>query len=254
MESFVVPFFFHIFVEHMTFNNNPYGNFKMISITGNFLAYTDKKRMFWYLDRNLADRLDDTTYQLNFETKGGNNDRSDFYKIALENKCVVCGTNKELTKHHVVPSQYRKHLPIEYKGRSSYDVVCICNDDHNEYEMEAEKLNEELLERYGLVDYMSKNNYANRCFNALKFHKDKMDDDKIKEMTDFLIEYFDRPLEETLALEKLEKYTSMSKIVMEHVEDIEEFIIMWRKHFLKHTNPQHITKEWIDGVETVFVV
>jgi len=237
----------------MTFNNNPYGNFKMTSITGDFLAYTDEKRMFWYLDRNLANRLDNTTYQLNFETKGGNGERSDFYKISLENKCVVCGTDKELTKHHVVPSQYRKHLPIEYKGRSSYDVVCICNECHNKYELEAENLNKVLLEKYGLVDYIKNSNYAKRCFNALKFHSHRMDEERINEMTNFLVSYFGVPLEETLALDNLE-FMNISEKIMLHIDEIEEFIIMWRKHFLEHAKPEHITQEWVDGVEEVFKV
>jgi hypothetical protein len=237
----------------MTFNNNPYGNFKMLSLTGNFLAYTDEKRMYWYVDRNLANKLDDTTYQLKFETKGGNTSRAEFYTIALENKCVICGTDDELTKHHVVPSQYRKHLPIEYKGRSSYDVVCICNDCHNEYEIQAEELNKEIWAKYGLTNLIKDNNYAKRCFNTLKYYKEWMDDDKILEMTIFLELYYPRPLSETLALDKLE-FVTISEEVMNHVEDIEEFIVMWRKHFLEVANPQHIAQEWIDGIEEVFTV
>jgi hypothetical protein len=209
--------------------------------------------MFWYLDSNLANKLDDTTYQLIFESKGGNYERSDFYKIALENKCVVCGTENELTKHHVVPSQYRKHLPIEYKGRSSYDVVCICNTCHNKYELEAENLNKELLIKYGLDNYIRDNTYCKRCFNALKFHSDRLDEEKINEMSDFLVSHYGRPLEETLALNKIE-FPNISEVVMSHIEDIEEFIIMWRKHFLEYANPQYITQEWVDGVEEVFKV
>ena len=111
-----------------------------------------------------------------------------------------------------------------------------------------------LLEKYGLVYYMRDNNYAHRCFNALKYYKHRMDEDKIVEMTEFLEFYFNRPLEDTLALDKLVKCTSMSSIVMTYIEDVDEFIIMWRKHFLEHAKPQHISQEWIDGVEEVFMV
>jgi hypothetical protein len=239
--------------EKMTFNNNPYGNFKMLSLKGDFLAYTDEKRMYWYVDRNLAKKLDNTTYQLKFETKGGNAERAEFYKLALENKCVVCGTDDELTKHHVVPSQYRKHLPIEYKGRSSYDVVCICNTCHNAYEIQAEELNKEIWAKYGLTDRVKDNNYAKRCFNALKFYRDRLDEDKKEEMISFLELYYVRPFEETLKLDNLE-FITISEEVMNHVEDVEEFIVMWRKHFLEVAKPQHIAQEWIDGVEDVFTI
>ena len=148
----------------MEYNNNPYENCMMLSIDGDFLAYTDLKRMNWYMDRDLADRVDDKTYQLNFVTQGdGNENRADYYKVPLENKCVVCGTDEELTKHHVVPSQYRKHLPVEYKGRNSYDIVIMCDTHHNEYEREAEKLKDELLIKYGLENYKKKSQRVARA-------------------------------------------------------------------------------------------
>jgi len=233
----------------MEFNNTPYGNYEMLSIDGNFLAFTSLKRRKWYMDRGLADIIDEKTYQLNFVTKG-DDERSEFYKVALENICVVCGTDEELTKHHVVPSQYRKLLPIEYKGRNSFDVVSICDTCHNEYEREAEKLKEELLERYGLTNYIKSIYRVRRAYNILKYHSENYDPEFLIEMKVDLREFFNDTIENILAKDNIE-FENVSAKLMNKVDDIDEFVIMWRKHFLDVANPQHIHQKWIDNVETV---
>ena len=48
----------------MEYNNNPYENCEMLSINGDFLAYTDLKRMNWYVDRDLANKIDDKKLEL----------------------------------------------------------------------------------------------------------------------------------------------------------------------------------------------
>jgi 5-methylcytosine-specific restriction endonuclease McrA len=159
----------------MEFNNTPYGNYKMVSTDGGFLAFTDKKRMNWYVSRNLAILIDKTTYQLNFATEGdGNWDKGDYYKLALENKCVVCGDNEELTRHHIVPSQYRKLLSIKYKGRNSYDIVAICNTCHAKYEREADKLKEHILINFGLSTYTKDNARIKKYHHTLKYFRENI--------------------------------------------------------------------------------
>lgn len=235
----------------MEYNNNPYGNFKMISIDGNFLAYTDLKRMNWYLDRDLADKVDDKIYQLNFVTQGGGNEtRAEFYKIPLENKCVVCGTDEELTKHHVVPSQYRKLLPIEYKGRNSFDIVSICDTCHNTYEREAEKLKAELLEYYGLTNYIREIIRIKRVHNILKNHSENYPMNEVDNMRIEIILYMNLPIEDILSIDKLEFENESTKL-MGMVEDIDGFVIMWREHFLEVAEPQHIHQKWVDNIKII---
>lgn len=235
----------------MEFNNKPYENCKMLSVNGDFLAYTDLKRMNWYLDRDLAIKLGDKSFQLNFITQGdGNAERSDYYKVPLENKCVVCGTDEELTKHHVVPSQYRKHLPVEYKGRNSYDVVSICDTCHNNYEREAEKVNAMLLDKYGLTDYVRETIMLRRCFNILKYHGEFYDGGELAEMEVDLEMYYEKPIDEILAMNQLE-FDNVSTILMSKIEDGEAFVIMWREHFLEVAKPQHIHQKWVDNIKNV---
>ena len=233
----------------MDYNNKPYGNYEMKSIDGEFLAYTDLKRMNWYLSRELANKIDDTTYQLNFVTQGqGNSERISFYKVALSNHCVVCGTDDELTRHHVVPSQYRKLLDVKYKGRNSYDIVSICNTCHQEYEREADKLKKSMSIKFGLENYTKINSRINRYHTTLKYYSNNIPEDRKETLIHFLTTSLDDTIENILKIDRYE-FEPETELFMKNITDIESFIIMWRKHFLETAKPQFIAKEWVDNVE-----
>jgi len=235
-------------------NNEPYENMKRLSIDGEFDCYTNIKRMNWFLDRNLAVVIDDDTYQLTFITKGnGNADRSDFYKEPLENICVECGTYDDLTKHHVVPSQYRKLLPIEYKSRSSFDIVIMCDTCHNKYELEADKLTKHLIVKNKIVDRSATGGKVKRFRSVLRNHSDKLPEHRMTQITNFLIDELNDSIENIMS----DKYDSLTfpttaELIMEKVINYEDFIITWREHFLEHVDPQHISQVWIDDIYTSF--
>lgn len=240
-------------INILKFNNTPYGNYEMLSKDGNFLAYTNLKRMDWYLSRDLAHKVTEHKYQLNFESKDGNSsrDRSDYYKIRLENKCVVCGTNEELTKHHVVPSQYRRLLPDKYKSRGSFDVLSICHSHHRAYELEATKFNLVLLAKYGLEDYDRTNQRIMRSHSTLKFFSDVMPEKKRLEYIEFLTETLNDSIENILKIESFE-FPSSAQMVMDKVDNVENFIVMWREHFVETAEPEHLYQEWLDNMFTQF--
>tara|TARA_R110000796_G_scaffold88978_2_gene192368 strand:+ start:13106 stop:13819 length:714 start_codon:yes stop_codon:yes gene_type:complete len=234
------------------FNNEPYGNFEMLSKDGDFLCYTTEKKMNWYLTRSLAKQLNDKKYQLNFITKGdGNNVRGEYYKIPLENKCVVCGSTDELTKHHVVPSQYRKKLPERFKSKSSFDVLCVCDTCHNKYEKHADDLKLQLLVDYGLLDYAKANQRAIRCHNVLKRHYAVVPEERLANMTEFLEDYLQDSIENIIAIERLD-FISVTDKLMNGITDHEAFILMWREHFIEKTKPQHLHESWLEGMATIF--
>lgn len=236
----------------MKYNNEPYGHHKMLSIDGNFLAITNKKRMNWYLTRGLAIMVNDNDYQLTFVANcNDNTERAEFFKVGLENKCVVCGTEKDLTRHHVVPTQYRTYLPLNYKSKNSYDVVCVCNKCHNNYEREADKLNDELIKKAGLSKYTKKNIHSVKAFNKLKYHSKWLETAHKFELTQWLEYELDDTIENILKKDELE-FPKLSELIINEVDDYKDFVIMWRKHFLEITKPKFITQEWLDGVETIF--
>lgn len=237
----------------MEFNNKPYENMKRLSIDGEFDCYTNAKRMDWFISRNLAVKIDDDTYQLTFITKGDNSERSAFYQEPIENKCVACGTDEELTKHHVVPSQYRKFLPIKYKSRSSYDVVIMCDTCHNKYELEADKLSDFFLNKYGVIDKSLIYNKIKRYRSVLTHHSDRLPEDRLNEISTFLI----TELNDTISNIMTDKYDNIkfespAEVLMSRINDYEKFIITWREHFLEHVDPQHISQVWIDDIYTSF--
>jgi hypothetical protein len=64
---------------------------------------TKRKKLNWYLDRNLAEKLDDCSIRLIFQPNGVGhvNPDEEYYLEDRDNICVVCGTSSDLTLHHV---------------------------------------------------------------------------------------------------------------------------------------------------------
>ena len=71
-----------------------------------------------------------------------------YYQQRLENRCVCCGTTEFLTRHHVIPYMFRKHLHGKFKDNSHHDVLPICYECHRKYELEADVFKLELAYQY----------------------------------------------------------------------------------------------------------
>jgi len=50
----------------------------------------------------------------------------DFYVSDRENKCVVCGQEKDYARFFVIPSIYRTYLPEDLKAHRSHDILLMC--------------------------------------------------------------------------------------------------------------------------------
>ncbi|KAJ2513618.1 hypothetical protein H4217_006237 [Coemansia sp. RSA 1939] len=115
-----------------------YENCSVLDVSGRLLFRAPRKRLDWYLMRGLATRVDDTTIRLTFQNKGTGRQGEQFYLQDMRNECVVCGaTSCGLTMHHVVPHQYRQHMPDSVKSRSSHDLLPLCIACHDAYERHA---------------------------------------------------------------------------------------------------------------------
>lgn len=115
---------------------------------GTFLCYCNKKKIRWYIKKGIADEIDEHTIRLRFEAKGSGSKDNPFYNQPRDNKCVVCGTTEDITKHHVVPLSFRKHLDIEYKSSKHHDVLPVCRTCHDEYEKQADLLKSIIIKPY----------------------------------------------------------------------------------------------------------
>lgn len=243
----------------------PYGNWSMLSPDGEVMCRCSERRANWYLKRNIAEKVSDDppAIRLLF-TPNGKGNYGDAYGMAqMQNRCVVCGSEENLTKHHIVPYMYRQHLPNEIKGRSSHDIVAICVPDHAEYETVAMQLKKELFDEYGLehtVDRMSEEmrvmkNIRSLCSAVIeKGHhipparlQTIMEQltaalghvPSIEEMTEICkITHRDavRPASCQSAIDMVKKIIASN--------ELQSFVSRWRQHFIDVMSPQYMPEYW----------
>lgn len=231
-----------------------YGNCKMFSPDGTLLCRCHADKAEWYLSRGLAFVIEQNPYlsiQLNFEPKGKGYSGEPFYMQDKENHCVVCGSENNLTKHHCVPACFRKRMPQEYKNHTAHDVLPVCADCHEIYEPEAIKLKKEIAERFGIDNVMDNVEWrAWRAANSLVEHGSKLSKKRIKQIHDRLRDFLKKSEFTQEEIEKISKEDPRIKIknsnqfILSKVEDLDDFIREWRKHFVSVMNPQFLPKYW----------
>lgn len=234
-----------------------YENYVLIAPDGQILCRCNKKKAFWYLDRNLGELIETNLVRLRFEPKGRGHAGDPFFMGERSNWCVVCGTQEDQTRHHVCPYCFRKHFPDYAKNHNSFDVVPLCVLCHDRYERHAMELKKSLAAQYsvplqGIVSEDDKTLVAmKRKASALLHHHDRMSAEKIERLSEALKSYLNKDsiahddLEELLA-KKHNKgpLKSFGECLVEKVEDLDEFIIMWRKHFIATMEPKFMPQHW----------
>lgn len=244
-------------MEINNFKNHHYDNIKMFSKEGVFLAYTDLKKKNWYLKRKLAIVKNEKDFQLLFNAGGeGNVERNDYYRIPLENKCIVCGTKEELTRHHIVPSEFRKHFSKELKSHSSFDLKILCHTCHSNYHIEGDKYKLTLLKKYGLEHHEEIRQKLRSYVKAILNHKEKIPAVKLMKLKYFIKTNSNINIENRIESEKIiRNWEHVSKRVVKKAtqRNLNNFIIGWRKHFIETTKPKFIEQTWLDNMEVIEV-
>ena len=89
-------------MTNITKDKKIYGNCQVLSPEGILMFRCDQKKANWYLNRDLADPInnDPLVIKLKFEPKGLGNHAKPFGLTEMVNKCVNCGSEEFLTKHH----------------------------------------------------------------------------------------------------------------------------------------------------------
>lgn len=241
--------------------NKIYGNCQVYSPNGNLMFLCIEKKANWYLSRGLAEKTSDSplSIKLLFEPENEGNHGDDYYLTEKHNKCVKCGTEdlEVLTRHHIVPHQYRKFMPDDIKSNSSFDVVPICFDHHNDYERFADMLKQELAEKYKapLVGIIRTNEVFIKAISSAKAiigNGNKIPEDRKLRMENRIKAYTGKDIiseEDLITLSSTKSVnartiTTHSEIVMNNIENLQEFVEMWREHFLEHLDPQYMPKHW----------
>lgn len=248
-----------------------YGNCRVYHPDGSLMFLCVEKRINWYLSRNLGEVICEKplSIKLNFEPngKGAYDSKYDenerMYLLGTKrNVCVVCGSEdlSSLTKHHVVPHEYRKFFPVEIKSRSPHDIVPICRKHHSIYENEhANKLKRKLEKELGIDPANSVYSGMKTIARAVAFAKIIMDPDRVLSIPLPKIEYFmseirkyfgEAPLTEiaeiNMRVTSREMVEEVAKKVIEGMteNDINNFIKMWRTDFIMSMNPQFLPEGW----------
>jgi hypothetical protein len=239
-----------------------YGNCVMLSPEGLTLCLCDQKKINWYLSRNLAtlEKEDPPTIRLKFIPKGNGKADLPYYLAEKRNICVCCAKSKNLTKHHCVPKCFRRFFPREYKTHNCHDIVLLCDACHIKYEVFAQELKQQLIDEHRITKYMKNEEHhalrsAANAANALLRYGDVIPSPRWQELEQRVKDYLQKDVVTNDDFLKLcENDLSINRLISEgdrfgakivgKLDNIPDFIVMWRKHFIDTMNPQFLPKFW----------
>lgn len=234
-----------------------YDNIPLKTPSGDVVALIDAKTAGWYIKNSLGSKSEDGSIYLTFEPKNRSRTYDPFYLTPRENKCVVCGTDKDLTRHHVVPRFFRRHFPIRLKASSNHDVLAACAPCHRAYCVFEEEFKKELAEEFGL-DITGKPlgldpkllKAASIIYSCLERRGSNL------ARISFAKSFFrlcpnptERTLKEIAFIINLEVETNLGKAIVEILgpdndEALIEFSKRWRRHFVASMKPKHLPDFW----------
>lgn len=237
---------------------NFYGNYKVLSPDGVLMFRASRKKISWYLDKELAEVIDDSTIQLKFEPNGLGYANDEFYLSDRENKCVVCGGTEKLTRHHIVSRCYRKYL-WSTKKYSSHDIVLLCDPCHILYEKEANKVKNALVKIFGIPisgkgwEYSYQKHQVRMHASALLRFRDKIPQERQIVLLNTIRKHFKKQEiteEDIIKASQVKAYTKTpdfiahGEYVLANIGDHQAFVESWRQHFLDCMKPKYMPPHW----------
>ncbi|XP_008230060.1 PREDICTED: protein RRP6-like 3 isoform X1 [Prunus mume] len=148
-----------LFVQKFSCKAPVYHNCRIYADDGRLLCYCDRRKLEWYLRRDLAKLVDENppAIMLLFEPKGRPEDEgNDFYIQSKKNICVGCGERNHYLRYRIIPSCYRMHFPEHMKSHRSHDIVLVCVDCHEIAHASAEKYKKQIAAEYGIPLFVRK--------------------------------------------------------------------------------------------------
>lgn len=232
-----------------------YGNYQVFSPDNILMFRCDEKKARWYLTRNLATQINETTIRLVFQPRGLGNHNKEFGLTEMQNHCVCCGTKEFLTRHHVVPHEYRKHFPLEIKSHNFHDVLSVCVTCHANYERKADELKKSISLQYkspigGVISERKRILKLSKLATTLLSKDLGIPDSRRLQIKNQLKKafYLKKLTREKLIQISQLKSTLLKKthgeIVVSKCLSLQEFVEMWRTHFIESNNPKYLPKDW----------
>jgi hypothetical protein len=252
-------------MKNMIGTMNPYkfyGNIEVYSPDGVLMFKGNEKKIYWYLNKNLADVIawdgdKPKAIKLNFIPGGLGHPTDEFFLSPKENQCVVTGSRilDRLTKHHVVPYMYRKWFPLEYKAKNSHDVLLIDMEEHYRYEIEANKLKDQIARELDLPTLNEYSHHIKRKAAYTGMAKAILSPNiPLENKIDICLKFKEKT-QITPSGTNLKRYLKAVKnesemanlygqIVIDKVLDLQEFSERWRQHFVDTMKPQYLPQGW----------
>mgnify|MGYP000203081169 FL=1 len=235
-----------------------YGNCQVLSPDGILMFRCDEKKANWYLNRNLGEviKTSPLIVKLKFKPRGLGNHNKSFGLSEMGNRCVTCGDEEYLTRHHVVPYCYRRYFPMDLKSHNFHDVLSLCANCHDSYERKADELKNKIGEQYQIPLNGELCTDSKELITYVKISIALLNPDitipkvKVNLMKKKIKDYFGIKRLDSRRLEKISKIQTMvikkthGEVVMSKIDNIQSFIEMWRKHFLEHNDCKHLPKDW----------
>ncbi|KAJ0966169.1 hypothetical protein J5N97_027307 [Dioscorea zingiberensis] len=148
-----------LFVQKFSCKSPVYHNCRIYANDGRLLCFCDRRKLEWYLRRDLAKIVEDDppAIMLLFEPKGRPEDEdNDFYIQSKRNLCVGCGEKSHYLRYRIIPSCYRMHFPEHLKSHRSHDIVLLCVDCHEIAHAAAEKYKRKIAVEFGIPLFVQK--------------------------------------------------------------------------------------------------
>lgn len=158
-----------LFVQKFSCKSPVYHNCRIFANDGRLLCYCDRRKLEWYVSRNLAKLVEEEppAIMLLFEPKGRPEDEgNDFYIQSKRNICVGCGEGNHYLRYRIIPSCYRMHFPEHLKSHRSHDIVLLCVDCHEVAHAAAEKYKRKIATEFGIPLFVRRIVYSNQNQNS----------------------------------------------------------------------------------------
>lgn len=206
---------------------NPYSNIIIVTNDDKLLATISQRKANWYIRKGLATEMVPPpegyprAIKLTFEANVHRTPKQ--FEINVNaNKCVICGKEDSLTRHHVIPYVIRKHFPLSQKQYSRQWCVLLCVDCHHNVE--------ELTQPLYKQSFPSGKKFSNSnlTLQMIKFkgHLNKLSPDKLSVLLE-LSDY--KTVEEIPLFRKKNRTQSQRERSRHHFLEIKR----WAKQFIK---------------------
>ena len=234
-----------------------YGNWQVKSPEGILMFRCDEKKAMWYVKRDLGEIVqeDPKIVQLKFKPNGLGNHHKKYGLTEMKNKCVVCGTDEYLTRHHVVPHCYRKFFPESIKSHNFHDVLSLCVDCHERYERKATDFKIKLAGVYNAPingDLINNKDLikVRKLASCLLNNGYQMQKNRVNEVKSEIKSFFGlkklhkKRLENLMNLELKIINRTHGELVVSKIDNIDDFMTSWRKHFIENNDCKYLPLDW----------